>query len=350
MLMSTKKPRKAPDIESDPFGERTLPAVHRRMNLLGGQFDFESNSPELLRHVDAAYAGLPDHRFSRRPPRFRIRLRLAPKAAVPESRRHPRRAGSQPPAISMIQGGGILGSATDSSTFAVISPEQREALVSVSRSMLRFPYHVRYELIEFAVFTLASRAQRLVPLHAACVGLNGRGILLMGPTGAGKTTVALHCLLNGFEFLSEDSVFVAPRSMMATGIANFIHVRAESLRWLKGSPDCSLIRGAPTIRRRSGVKKFEMNLRDKQFRLAQNPLKIIAIAFLTRQNASARPILTPLSAAAARAKLADMQGYGTSLPSWRAFGEQVSHLTLLEARRGQHPNETVEALRSILNP
>src|SRR5258708_6306038 len=98
--------------------------------------------------------------------------------------------------------------------------------------MLRFPYHIRYELIEFAVFMLACRAQRLVPMHAACVGLDGRGILLMGPSGSGKSTVALHCLLAGFDFLSEDSVFVASKSMGATGVANFLHVREDSLRWL----------------------------------------------------------------------------------------------------------------------
>jgi hypothetical protein len=58
--------------------------------------------------------------------------------------------------------------------------------------MLRFPYHARYELIEFAVFTLAARAQGLVPLHAACVGEEGRGLLLMGESGAGKSTASLH--------------------------------------------------------------------------------------------------------------------------------------------------------------
>jgi hypothetical protein len=248
----------------------------------------------------------------------------------------------------MIQGGGILGSATDSSTFAVLSPERREALVSVSRSMLRFPYHVRYELIEFAAFTLASRAQHLVPLHAACVGLNGRGILLMGPTGAGKTTVALHCLLDGFDFLSEDSVFVEPKSMKATGVANFLHVRAESLRWLGRSPQTSLIRRSPTIRRRSGVKKFEMDLRSKQFHLAQKPSKVVAIAFLTPQRASGGPILRWVGKASASAKMLDMQGYGASLPQWRAFRENFAQLALFEARRGHHPSETVQALRTFL--
>ena len=49
----------------------------------------------------------------------------------------------------------------------------------------------RYEMLEFAVFTLASRVQGVVPLHAACIGRRGRGLLLMGDSGAGKSTAAL---------------------------------------------------------------------------------------------------------------------------------------------------------------
>src|SRR5258708_36266490 len=135
--------------------------------------------------------------------------------------------------------------------------------------MLRFPYHTRYEVIEFAVFTLASRAQRLVPLHAACVGLDGRGILLMGPSGSGKSTVALQCLLDGFDFLSEDSVFVAPNSMRATGTANFLHVREDSLCWLGRSRARSMIRNSPIIRRRSGAGQFERDLPRGAFTLGQ---------------------------------------------------------------------------------
>jgi hypothetical protein len=155
----------------------------------------------------------------------------------------------------MIHGAGLLGGATFASNAVILSPREGAALVVVSPQMLRFPYHTRYELIEFAVFTLAARAQRLVPLHAACVGLDGRGILLMGPSGAGKSTVALHCLLNGFDFLSEDSVFVAPDTMLATGVANFLHVRADSLGWLGRSREAGAIAKSPVIQRRSGVKK-----------------------------------------------------------------------------------------------
>jgi hypothetical protein len=251
----------------------------------------------------------------------------------------------------MLHGAGLLGGATASSNVVVLSPREGAALVVVSPQMLRFPYHTRYELIEFTVFTLAARAQSLVPLHAACVGLGRRGILLMGPSGAGKSTVALHCLLNGLDFLSEDSVFVVPDTMLATGVANFLHVRADSLRWLGRSREAAAIARSPVIRRRSGVKKFEVDLRRERFQLAKSPLRIVGVVFLSSQKAGAQPLLKPLSKPDLHAKLAFEQGYGASQPQWRTFDRNVSRIAAFELRRGRHPLESVDALRSLLgNP
>jgi hypothetical protein len=343
--MTTKKHRVDPDVESDPFAERTPSLARGKLNLMGGRFRFESNSEELLALVDAAYAGLPSHLFSPTPETFRIKLMLT-KPAPGLLRRRARR--TEPPPISMFNGAGFLGSSTPSSSFVVLYPEKRTGLVSVSREMLRFPYHVRYELLEFAVFTLACRAQGLVPLHAACVGLDGRGILLMGPSGAGKSTVALQCLLDGFDFLSEDSVFVAPNSMRATGTANFLHVRADSLRWLGRSRARSMIRNSPVIRRRSGVEKFEVDLRRGGFKLAKAPLKIIGVAFLSPRAAGTGPLLRSLATSETLARLKKEQAYGASLPQWRAFSRNLLRLGGFEVRRGAHPSASVEALRSLL--
>ncbi len=329
-----------PDLESDPFGERTPMLATKQHHLLGGRFQFESNSRELLRLVDSAYAGLPRHRLATVMPDFRIKLLLTPERKGRSSR--------QPPRVSMLQGAGLVGCATDSSNFVAISPGERAALVAVSPEMLRFRYHTRYELIEFAVFTLAARAQRLVSLHAACVGQGGRGILLMGASGAGKSTAALHGLLSGFDFLSEDSVFVTPKTLQATGVANFLHVRADSLRWLGRSPAAAAIAKAPVIQRRSGVKKFELDLRSGGFRLAKSPLKIVAVVFLSPQHAGSRPLLRPLPKSELIANLTTMQAYAAGQPQWRAFTAQVSGLGAFELRRGRHPLNAVEAFRSLL--
>jgi hypothetical protein len=341
-----------PEILSDPFGERSPMLARRPLQLLGGRFRFDSNSPELLRLVDSAYAGLPRHRLSTEAPKLRVTLLLTSprKASEPVGGQHPRNR-SEPPPLAMLNGAGLLGGATVSSNVVVLSPREGAALVIVSPQMLRFPYHTRYELIEFAVFTLAARAQSLVPLHAACVGQGGRGILLMGPSGAGKSTVALHCLLNGLDFLSEDSVFVAPDTMLATGVANFLHVRADSLGWLGRSREAAAIARSPVIRRRSGVKKFEVDLRRGRFQLARSPLKIVGVVFLSSQRAGAHPLLKPLSKSDLRANLAFEQAYGASQPQWRTFSRNISRVAAFELRRGRHPLESVEALRSLLtNP
>jgi hypothetical protein len=213
--------------------------------------------------------------------------------------------------------------------------------------MLRFPYHTRYEFIEFAVFTLASRCQGLVSLHAACIGKAGHGVLLMGPTGSGKSTVTLHCVLQGFEILSEDSVFVAPKTMLATGVANFLHVRSDSLRWIAKTGDAAAIRKSPVIRRRSGVRKFEVDLRRGTYRLAAAPLKIAAVVFLSPQSAGDGPLLKSLPKSVALAKLATAQAYAANQPEWARFSKRVLGLETFELRRGQHPLEAVKALNTL---
>jgi hypothetical protein len=180
---------KIPELYSDPFEERSAVAMRRDIHVLGARIRFESNSEHLLRLVDSAYAGLPRHKLSRVEPQLRVRLVLT----SPERKR----AGGEPAPLQMMSGGGLLAGAAESSSFVVVSPHERGALVVVTPRMLRFPYHTRYELIEFAVFTLAARVQGLVALHGACVGRAGRGVLLMGPSGAGKSTVTLQCRNSG---------------------------------------------------------------------------------------------------------------------------------------------------------
>jgi hypothetical protein len=190
--------------------------------------------------------------------------------------------------------------------------------------------------------------QGLVSLHAACVGRDGRGVLLMGSSGAGKSTVTLQCLLQGLDFLSEDAVFVAPDSLLATGIANFLHIPADSLRWIERDA-AAAIRRSPVIRRRSGVRKFEFDLRRGIFRLAPSPLQISAVIFLSPKAAGTGPLLRPLSNARLLANLSRTQAYAVNQPQWPRFKQQICRLDAFELRRGLHPLEAAEVLRALLD-
>jgi hypothetical protein len=322
---------KIPDLYADPFGEHSVAGLKRELPLLGAHFVFESNSAALLRLVDAAYAGMPRHRLARTGPRLRIRLQLLPEGPVR----------GEPSPLHMLSGGGLLGGATDSSNFVVLSPNEQSALVVVSARMLRFPYHVRYELIEFAVFTLAARSQGLVSMHGACVGHAGRGVLLMGPSGAGKSTVTLQCLVEGLSFLSEDAVFVAPESLLATGVPNFLHVRTDSVAWAGWKK----IRNSPVIRRRSGVRKYEVDLRTAGYEIARRALQIQAVVFLSARKGTAGVCL---SRAEGLRRLVAEQAYAVGQPSWPVFARNIGKLPFWELRRGQHPSESVAAICDII--
>jgi hypothetical protein len=313
------------------------------MHVMGARVRFESNSEELLQLVDTAYAGLPRHRLGRVAPHLRVRLVLT------SAERKRKGVRTEPAPLQMMSGAGLIGAATGSSTFMVVSPEDRGALVAVTPEMLRFPYHTRYELIEFAVFTLASRVQGLVPLHGACVGRGGRGVLLLGPSGAGKSTVTLQCLLEGLGFLAEDSVFVVPDTLLATGVGSFLHVRADSLRWIAQRDRAANIRKSPVIVRRSGVRKFEIDLRDDAYRLAQRPLQLGAIVFLSPQPVRDGHLLKRLSKAEALPRLLEEQAYAAGQPPWTAFSRSVARLPFFELRRGQHPSEAVAVLRELID-
>ena len=120
------------------------------------------------------------------------------------------------------------------------------------------------------------------------------------------------------------------------------------MRWLGRSRAVDAIRKSPVIRRRSGVKKFELDLRRDGFRLAKSPLKIVGAVILSPESAGNRPLLKPISRSALLSNLADTQAYAANQSQWREFRRNATGLEAFELRRGRHPREAVDALRSFL--
>jgi hypothetical protein len=325
---------------ADPFGERRRGRHRLALTLLGGRFHFETDSAQLLRLVRSAFAGLPAQRLADRGPPFRVRLILTPAAGA--------RRG-EPPRVRPLAGAGVLCGAMDGTTCASLLPQQRRALLLVSRAALRFPYHVRYELLEFVAYVLAARGLALVPLHAGCLGHAGRALLLCGASGTGKTTTVAHALLAGLELLAEDSVLVRPRGLLATGLASYLHLRPDSLAFLSRAERGALLAGAARIRRRSGVRKFEVDLRRTACRLAPAPLPLCAVVFLSaRRRRGRQPLLRPLPREVVQQRLAAQQRYAAQQPGWRSFRTRLARLPAYELCRDQHPRGAVAALRTLL--
>jgi hypothetical protein len=277
------------------------------------------------------------------PPELSVRLFLSPPSSKAEAD-----CGEEPPPMQLRSGPGTLCGTVDAGNFAVVCPAQRTALLVVSRGMLRFRYHLRYELIEFVFYTLAARVQQLISLHAACMGRNGRGVLLIGASGGGKSTLSFHSLLHGLELIAEDGVLATSGSLLATGIGSFLHLREDSLGLVNGRT-AAHIRKSPVIRRRSGVEKFEIDLRRTRYWLAPQPLQIASVVVLTKKRAAlGENLLRRLTEDELQRQLDASQPYALGQPGWPQFSQQLLRAGGFELRRGQHPDEGVAALETLL--
>ncbi|MBV9912026.1 MAG: hypothetical protein JOZ93_05585 [Sinobacteraceae bacterium] len=187
-----------------------------------------------------------------------------------------------------------------------------------------------------------------MPLHAACFGNGRRGLLLMGQSGAGKSTLMLHALQHGFDFLAEDSVLVRPRDLLATGLGSFLHLRADVTRFLPAGELRRRILRAPTIQRRSGVRKFEIDLRRLAVPLARHPLQLCAVVFLSAAAGAAPGVLRPLGGEELRRRLCTEQPYAMGQRGWKSFLARAQGLPAFELSRARHPRAAVASLATLL--
>jgi hypothetical protein len=76
-------------------------------------------------------------------------------------------------------------------------------------------------------------AQRhVVPMHSACIERNGVGVLLWGPSGMGKSTLAYACARAGWTFIADDSTILpqSRRDCVVTGKPHQARFREDAPR------------------------------------------------------------------------------------------------------------------------
>lgn len=113
---------------------------------------------------------------------------------------------------------------SDRDNFASLDLDGLRASIFVSRQTAEDHARLRWFFLESLAYMLL--AQRyVVPVHAGCVARDGRGLLLCGSTQAGKSTLAYACARSGWDYVSDDAVFLLPDDWRRTVIGRHRHVR-----------------------------------------------------------------------------------------------------------------------------
>ncbi|ADW67650.1 HPr(Ser) kinase/phosphatase [Granulicella tundricola] len=112
-----------------------------------------------------------------------------------------------PPKTSVRANGHLLSIIADIENFSVCDLQQGVAFGWVTEAALHHRHYLRYHFLEATVMCLLT-GSRVTPVHAACVSLNGFGLLLCGESGAGKSTLAYACARAGWALTTDDASYV----------------------------------------------------------------------------------------------------------------------------------------------
>ena len=94
-----------------------------------------------------------------------------------------------------------------SGSVALVDPSRRESLAYVTTALAAERELFRTTVVEAITFALLAPFDRH-PIHAAAIASAGRALLLVGPGGMGKSTLAYLAHTAGYGVLSDDRVWV----------------------------------------------------------------------------------------------------------------------------------------------
>ena len=153
------------------------------------------------------------------------------------------------PEVRIIQP--LLVTVADAANYSICDLSRNATQMVVSRATLCHKTYLRYFFLEStAGCHIATRYA--TPVHAGCVTLDGRGVLLCGDSGAGKSTLSYACARSGWGYVSDDASFLLNCGSQRTVIGNCHYLRfrpsaAELFPELAGLEVTPRAAGKPSI-------------------------------------------------------------------------------------------------------
>ncbi len=145
----------------------------------------------------------------------------------------------------------LMVSTADPGNFCVDDLAKVYSFAWLSAATAAHSGYLRYHFLEPAALChIANRYS--APIHGACVELNGRGVLLCGASGAGKSSLAFACARAGWTYITDDASFLVHgrNDRQVAGNCHMIRVRpnaAQLFPEVAGRPLTPRATGKPSI-------------------------------------------------------------------------------------------------------
>ena len=184
---------------SDPLRRFTPMPYATLLPVMGRNILLETNDARMLERVTSVFAVYPPSQSGR--PDFRWRIVSQPGREV-----H-----SHWPARSAFSDAGSRFAEFGQTNFVAVDLEAREAVSYVADELVGNDLELTSPLLD-TLFSMTAGSLGLTSIFAACVGIGGDALLLVGAPDNGKTSSSYVATKSGLEFHADRAVFLEPGS------------------------------------------------------------------------------------------------------------------------------------------
>jgi len=120
--------------------------------------------------------------------------------------------------------GNVLVMAADSRNLCTANFPWGKTRMVISTAALKHPHYLAQTFLE-TVPACQLLTRFVTAIHAACVVLDGCGVLLCGDSGAGKTSLSYACARAGWQFLADDTSYILHSEAARRVVGDYRQVR-----------------------------------------------------------------------------------------------------------------------------